>query len=89
MAGRSLEPRSETVRSRRHRMGMDHCLRTMHFAAGVPLPEAVRMASLTPARILGIEKDVGSLEVGKRADFVVLDRELNVRGVYVGGAKVA
>ena len=69
-------------------MGMDHCLRTTHFAAGVPLPEAVRMATLTPARILGIDKDVGSLEPGKRADLVVLDRELNVQGVYIGGVKL-
>src|SRR5579883_131819 len=69
-------------------MGMDHCLRTMHFFAGVPLPEAVRMATLTPARILGAEKEIGSLEVGKRADFVVLDRELNVRGGYIGGVKL-
>ena len=69
-------------------MGMDHCLRTTHFAAGVPLPEAVRMATLTPARILGIDKEVGSLEPGKRADLVVLDRELNVRRVYVGGEQV-
>jgi N-acetylglucosamine-6-phosphate deacetylase len=66
-------------------MGMDHCLRTMHGLAGVPLPEAVRMATLTPARILGIADDVGSLESSKRADLVVLDRELNVRGVYIGG----
>ena len=36
-------------------MGMDHCVRTMHRDANVPLPEAVRMASLTPARILGVE----------------------------------
>lgn len=69
-------------------MGMDHCLRTMHFAAGVPLPEAVRMASLTPARILGVEAEIGSLEVGKRADLVVLDRDLNVQQVYVGGEAV-
>ncbi len=69
-------------------MGMDHCLRTMHFTAGVPLPEAVRMASLTPARILGVADDVGSLERGKRADLVVLDRELNVKRVYVGGEQV-
>ncbi|QDU22622.1 N-acetylglucosamine-6-phosphate deacetylase [Urbifossiella limnaea] len=70
-------------------MGMDHCVRTMHRAAGVSLPEAVRMASLTPARILGIDADVGSLTVGKRADVVVLDSELDVRQVYVGGARVA
>lgn len=68
-------------------MGMDHCVRTMH-AAGVPIPEAVRMASLTPARILGIDADVGSIEVGKRADFVVLDGALNVKSVYVSGEQV-
>ncbi len=68
-------------------MGLDHGVRTMHRAAGVPLPEAVRMASLTPARILGLESDIGSLEVGKRADFVVLDAELAVKQVYVGGER--
>jgi N-acetylglucosamine-6-phosphate deacetylase len=69
-------------------MGMDHCLRTMHFAAGVPLPEALRMATLTPSRRLGIDADVGSLAPGKRADLVVLDRELNVRGVYSDGTRI-
>jgi N-acetylglucosamine-6-phosphate deacetylase len=68
--------------------GLDHGVRTMHRAAGVPLPEAVRMASLTPARILGIDREVGSLEVGKRADLVVLDADLNVQQVYVGGQRV-
>lgn len=68
--------------------GMDHGVRTMHRAAGVPLPEAVRMASLTPARILGIDAECGSLEVRKRADLLVLDAELNVRQVYVGGGRV-
>ena len=66
-------------------MGLDHGVRTMH-AAGVPLPEAVRMASLTPARILGIESEVGSLEVGKRADLVVLDSDLAVTGVLYQGS---
>lgn len=69
-------------------MGMDHCLRVTHGAAGVPLPDAVRMATLTPARILGVERDIGSLEVGKRADLVVLDHQLQVRDVYIDGEKV-
>ena len=69
-------------------MGMDHCMRTLHRLAGVPLHEAVRMASLTPARILGIDDEVGSLEAGKRADLVALDAELNVKQVYVGGTRV-
>lgn len=68
-------------------MAMDHCVRTMHRAAGVPLPEAVRMASLTPARILGVDAEIGSLEVGKRADLLVLDAELNVKQVYVDGKR--
>jgi len=66
-------------------MGMDHCVRTMHAMAGVPLHEAIRMASLTPARILGVEKEIGSLEVGKRADLLVLDESLNVKQVYLAG----
>lgn len=69
-------------------MGMDHAVRTMHRLAGVPLPDAVRMASLTPARILKIENEVGSIEVGKRADLVVMDADLNVKQVYVGGQRV-
>lgn len=69
-------------------MGMDHAVRTMHFSAGIPLPETIRMATLTPARVLGVDHDLGSLEVGKRADLVVLDRGLNVQSVYIGGGKV-
>jgi N-acetylglucosamine-6-phosphate deacetylase len=68
--------------------GLDHGVRVMHRQAGRPLWEAVRMASLTPARILGIDADVGSLEVGKAADLVVLDAELRVTDVYVGGEPV-
>ena len=69
-------------------MGMDHCVRTFHHLTGAPLHEVVRMASLTPARILGIDRETGSLEVGKRADLVVLDPELAVKQVYVSGRKV-
>lgn len=69
-------------------MGMDHCVRTFHRLTGVPLPEVVRMATLTPARVLGVDVTYGSLDVGKAADLVVLDAELNVRQVYVGGSRV-
>ena len=65
--------------------GMDQAVRTMHRTAGVPLPETIRMASLTPARILGIDSEVGSIVIGKRADLVVLDADLNVTQVYLGG----
>ncbi|CAM3684038.1 N-acetylglucosamine-6-phosphate deacetylase [Deinococcus frigens] len=55
--------------------------------AGIPLDEASRMLSETPARSLGLE-DRGRLELGLRADLVVLDSELKVLEVYVEGKKV-
>lgn len=67
-------------------MGMDHCVRTMARVA--PLHEAVRMASLTPARIVGLDREIGSIEREKRADFVVLDSALDVKQVYVGGHRL-
>jgi N-acetylglucosamine-6-phosphate deacetylase len=66
-------------------VGMDHCLRTFRRLTGVPLVEAVRMASLTPARIAGWDGEVGSIAPGKWADLVVLDEELQVRQVYRAG----
>ena len=69
--------------------GMDFMVRHMHQSAGVDLPAAVRMASLTPASILGRDREMGSLEAGKLADFVVLDEALAVRKVFVAGEEVA
>lgn len=69
-------------------MGMDHGVRTMLAQTQATLPEVVRMASLTPARIAGAAAERGSIEVGKLADLVVLDRDLNVQRVYVRGRRV-
>ncbi|MEX0729114.1 MAG: N-acetylglucosamine-6-phosphate deacetylase [Planctomycetaceae bacterium] len=69
--------------------GMDHMLRTFLEYTGCPLWEAVKMASLTPARIAGREMELGSLERGKAADVVVFDRELNVQRVFIEGAEIA
>ena len=66
--------------------GMDFMVRHMHKVAGVDLPTALRMASLTPAKILGLDADLGSLERGKRADLLLLDDDVRVRSVWVGGA---
>jgi N-acetylglucosamine-6-phosphate deacetylase len=66
-------------------MGMDHAVCTFQRLTGVPLHEAVRMASLTPAHIIGREKELGSITPGKRADLVVLDAGLQVRQVYING----
>ncbi len=70
-------------------VGMDECVRTFHHLTGVPLVEVVRMATLTPARVAGWDHELGSIAPGKRADLLVLDRELNVRAVYIGGEATA
>lgn len=69
-------------------VGMDHCVRTFHELTQVSLPEVVRMATLTPARIAGADHELGSIEAGKRADFLVLDQALNVQHVYLDGELV-
>lgn len=68
--------------------GMDHAVRTFLKLTSVPLMEVIRMASLTPARIAGRDHDLGSIAPGKIADLVVLDRSLQVRDVYLAGARV-
>jgi N-acetylglucosamine-6-phosphate deacetylase len=45
---------------------------------GVPLVDAIRMVSLTPASILGIDKQKGSLEIGKDADIAILEQDFSV-----------
>jgi N-acetylglucosamine-6-phosphate deacetylase len=47
--------------------------------------DVARMASLNPARLLGVERDYGSIEEGKRADLFALDAEGRVRLTLVGG----
>lgn len=54
---------------------------------GLPLTDAVYAASTAPAEAVGLT-EVGSIQVGKRADLVILDAELNLVAVYVDGKKV-
>jgi N-acetylglucosamine-6-phosphate deacetylase len=52
---------------------------------GIPLQECLRMASLYPARVLGIEKTVGRIAPGYEAELLWLDQQLNLEGVYSNG----
>jgi N-acetylglucosamine-6-phosphate deacetylase len=64
---------------------MDHLVRVMAGLPGVTLRDAVEMASLTPARAVGIDDHAGSLRAGAPADVVVLDAEQRVKLTLVGG----
>lgn len=64
---------------------MIRLVRNMVGLVGASLPEAVRMATLNPARALGIEKQKGALAVGADADLVVLSESLDVLQTCVAG----
>ncbi len=53
--------------------------------AQLPLEDALRAASLTPARFLGLDKERGTLAAGSRADLVALSEDLRVAGTWVDG----
>ncbi len=65
----------------------DRCIRTMVNLAGVSLPDAVRMMTLNPAKLLGISHRKGSLKPGLDADLCLFDSSLRIRAVYTGGRK--
>jgi N-acetylglucosamine-6-phosphate deacetylase len=68
--------------------GMDFMVRHMHQQVGLDVPTAVRMATLTPATIVGLQDEIGSLAAGKRADLLFLDAGLTVSRVFVAGEAV-
>ena len=61
------------------------CMRFVVKHAGLPLETAVMCATANPAKEIGIFDEVGSIAVGKKADFVLLDQDLNLAGVYIDG----
>ena len=70
-------------------VGMDKMVQTMARATKAPLHEVIRMASLTPAERVGDEAEVGSIERGKRADLLILNKRLRVQRVFIGGQELS
>lgn len=61
---------------------------TMHYLAEVPLTDVIKMITSTPAHILGIEKNKGSLEIGKDADVVIFDKDITIQATIIQGETV-
>lgn len=59
--------------------------RTLYKIVGIPAYEASWMTALHPAELIGLGNETGSIEVGKRADLVILDDNCNVEHVFVAG----
>jgi N-acetylglucosamine-6-phosphate deacetylase len=67
---------------------MDRAVCNMHRLARVPLRECIEMATATPARVLGLDRELGVLAPGTRADIVICDADINVSRVFVAGTEV-
>ena len=63
----------------------DRLIRTVRDVAGIPLIDAVRMMTATPARILGREASVGSLVPRKDADIVIFDEGITIKMTMIQG----
>lgn len=66
----------------------DRLVRTMLSLGDIPLEEIVRMLSLNPARVMKVDQTKGSIAVGKDADLVVFDKDVNVKRTIVKGRTV-
>ena len=64
------------------------CMRTVVKKMDLPLETAVACATINPARSLGVEEQYGSLEAGKKAHVVLLDRDLELKAVIKDGVKI-
>jgi N-acetylglucosamine-6-phosphate deacetylase len=81
--GKAYVPGTQTIAG--STITMADAVRYGALQAGIPLPTLARAASATPARLLGLGDEVGTIETGKQADLVVLDAGLGVEAVVVGG----
>lgn len=62
-----------------------NCMRTAVLKMGIPFGIAVKAATVNPAKAIGVYDRHGSIDVGKSADLVLMDKDLNVRQVILRG----
>lgn len=66
-------------------LSLDAAVRNMVEYAGVTAEDAIHMASLHPARLLGVDGQLGSLAPGKRANIIALDGGLHLQQIWIQG----
>lgn len=64
---------------------LDQMMSILTEVVGIPLVEAVRMGTLTPARVIGVDDHKGSLEAGKDADIAIFEEDLTAWRTMIAG----
>ena len=67
---------------------MNDAIRNLVKVVGVPFTDAIDFATINPATNLKVDDEIGSIAVGKYADFCVLDEDFNVESTIVRGKVV-
>ena len=67
------------------KLTMDHACRNIMAHTGCGIAEAFMMAAGNPARAIGLYDELGSIDVDKRADLVIVDDTFNIKKVILGG----
>ncbi len=67
------------------RLTLDCACRNMMRHTGYGLCHAIRMASLNPAKLLGLDGEIGSLAPGKKANLILMDDGVNISSVFLEG----
>jgi N-acetylgalactosamine 6-phosphate deacetylase (EC 3.5.1.-) len=70
-------------------LSLDAAVRNMVELAGLSAESAIRMASLHPARLIGVEGRLGSIRIGKQASLIALSNSLHLQQIWVKGQRVS
>ena len=66
----------------------DRLARTLHCIMGFSMDKVSRILCLQPAALIGMDKEIGSIEVGKNADLVVCNDNIDIKEVFIGGKAI-
>ncbi|MNC73315.1 N-acetylglucosamine-6-phosphate deacetylase [compost metagenome] len=69
-------------------LSLDAAVRNLVNSVGVAVEDAIHMASLHPAKMLGLGNSLGSLAVGKRANLNALNPQLLLQNIWINGQAV-
>jgi N-acetylglucosamine-6-phosphate deacetylase len=69
-------------------LSLNHAVRNLIKMTGVDLPTAIRMASLNPAKQIGLSETKGSIEIGKDADLILFDEGFNIKRTIIKGMTI-